>query len=170
MRVTLAYTTDVQHSNVSYYTIIADYRNYLRLTTRSAFASRVNLWYNEGKEARRFFMGGSWDLRGWPRWTIRGQKLWLTSQELRFPFVDQLGIRFPFAGLTFSSIRGAIYADAGGAWDTKYIDTKGSLGVGIRFNLGGVVVLRYDIGKRVEDNMNKLQHGLFYQFFFGWDF
>ena len=73
-------------------------------------------------------------------------------------------------GLTFSSIRGAIYADAGGAWDTKYVDTKGSLGVGIRFNLGGVVVLRYDIGKRVEKNMSKLQHGLFYQFFFGWDF
>jgi hypothetical protein len=170
MRLTLAYTTDVQHSNVSYYTVIADYRNYLRLSTRSAFASRVNLWYNEGKEARRFFMGGSWDLRGWPRWTIRGQKLWLTSQELRFPFVDQLGIRFPFAGLTFSSIRGALYADAGGAWDTKYIDTKGSIGWGIRFNLGGVVVLRYDIGKRIEDNMSKLQHGLFYQFFFGWDF
>jgi len=170
MRLTLAYTTDVQHSNVSYYTMIADYRNYLRLSTRSAFASRVNLWYNEGKEARRFFMGGSWDLRGWPRWTIRGQKLWLTSQELRFPFIDQLGIRFPFAGLSFSSIRGALFADAGGAWDTKYTDTKGSIGGGIRFSLGGALVLRYDIGKRIENNMSKLQRGLFYQFFFGWDF
>lgn len=169
-RLTLAYTVDVQHSNVSYYTVIADYRNYLRLTTRSALASRATLWYNDGKEARRFFMGGSWDLRGWPRWEIRGQKIWFTSHELRFPFVDQLALRFPFGGIAFSSIRGALFADLGGAWDQKYTETKGSLGAGVRFNLGGVVVLRYDIGKRVEQNLAHLQKGLFYQFFFGWDF
>ena len=169
-RLTLAYTTDIQHSNVSYYSFIADYRNYWRLSTRSSFASRFNLWYNDGKEARRFFMGGSWDLRGWPRWEIRGQKIWFTSQELRFPFVDQVGIRFPFTGFSLSSIRGALFADMGGAWDTQYTDTKGSVGAGIRFNLGGLVVLRYDIGKRIEDNMSRFQDGLFYQFFFGWDF
>ena len=169
-RFTLAYTTDLQHSNVNYYTIIADYRNYWRLSTRSAFASRVNLWYNDGKEARRFFMGGSWDLRGWPRWEIRGQKIWFVSNELRFPFVDQLGIRFPFGGIAFNSIRGALFADVGGAWDTKYTDTKGSVGAGVRFNIGGILVLRYDIGKRIENNMANFQEGLFYQFFFGWDF
>lgn len=169
-RLTLAYTTDVQHSNVSYYTIIADYRNYLRLTTRSALASRVTLWYNDGKEARRFFMGGSWDLRGWPRWETRGQKIWFTSHELRFPFVDQLGIRFPFGGVAFSSIRGAVFSDFGGAWDSRYKETKGSVGAGVRFNLGGFLVLRYDIGKRIENNLAQFQKGLFYQFFFGWDF
>ena len=170
LKLTLAYTTDVQHSNVSYYTIIADYRHYLRLSTRSALASRIHVWYNDGKEARRFFMGGSWDLRGWQRWSIRGQKLWLTSHELRFPFIDQLGIRFPFGGISFGSIRGALFADAGGAWDTKYIDTKGSVGAGVRLNLGGVLVLRYDIGKRIEKNLSRFQEGLFHQFFFGWDF
>ena len=169
-RLELAYTTDVQHSNVSYYTIIADHRNYWRLSTRSTLASRVNLWYNDGKEARRFFMGGSWDLRGWPRWEILGQKIWFMSHELRFPFVDQLALRFPFGGLAFSSIRGALFTDVGGAWDTQYTDTKGSVGAGIRFNFGGIVVLRYDIGKRIENNMAKFQDGLFYQFFFGWDF
>lgn len=169
-RFTLAYTTDVQHSNVSYYTIIADYRHYLRLTTRSALASRVTLWYNDGKEARRFFMGGSWDLRGWPRWEIRGQKIWFTSHELRFPFVDQLGIRFPFGGVAFSSIRGAVFSDIGGAWDSRYRETKGSVGAGVRFNLGGFLVLRYDVGKRIENNLASFQKGLFYQFFFGWDF
>jgi outer membrane protein assembly factor BamA len=155
---------------VNYYTILADYRNYWRLSTRSALASRFNLWYNDGKEARRFFMGGSWDLRGWPRWEIRGQKIWFTSQELRFPFVDQLAIRFPFGGIGFSSIRGAVYTDFGGAWDAKYVETLGSVGAGIRFNLGGVLVLRYDIGKRIENNLANFQEGLFYQFFFGWDF
>ncbi|MEX0602721.1 MAG: BamA/TamA family outer membrane protein, partial [Bacteroidota bacterium] len=170
MKLTLAYTTDIQYSNVGYYTVIADYRKYFRLSTRAAFASRAHLWYNEGKEARRFFMGGSWDLRGWPRWSIRGQKIWLTSHELRFPFIDELGIRFPFGGIAFGSFRGALFADAGGAWDVVYRDTKGALGGGVRLNFGGFLVLRYDIGKRIENNFSKIQEGLFHQFFFGWDF
>lgn len=169
-RLQLAYTTDIQYSNVSYYTMIADYRNYLRLSTRSAFASRFWLFYNAGKESRRFVMGGSWDLRGYPLWSIRGEKLWLTSQEIRFPFIDHLSVRLPFLGLSFSSIRGAAFIDAGGAWDSQYRETLGSTGFGIRLNLGGVLVLRYDFGKRIEDNFSRLQTGLFHQFFFGWDF
>lgn len=170
MKLELAYTTDALYSNVDYYTIIADYRHYVRLSTRTALASRINLWYNDGLEARRFFMGGSWDLRGWDLWSIRGKKIWLVSEELRFPFIDQLGIRFPFGGLSLGSIRSAVFADFGSAWDDQYMDTKGDVGFGFRWNLGGVLVLRYDIGKRLEDNMTRFQKGLFYQFFFGWDF
>ena len=168
--VTVAYTSDVQFSNVNYYSVILDYRHYLRLATRSAFASRFWLFYNDGKESRRFVMGGSWDLRGWPRWTIRGEKLWLTSQELRFPFIDQFAVQFPFGGISFWSIRGALYVDAGSAWDKSYTETLGSMGGGLRMNLGGILVLRYDIGKRIEQNFTQFQSGFFHQFFFGWDF
>jgi hypothetical protein len=167
---TLAYTSDIQYSNVNYFTVIADLRHYTRLSQRSAFASRFWLFYNHGKESRRFVMGGSWDLRGWERWSIRGEKLWLTSHELRFPFIDELAIRFPFVGLSFFSIRGALFFDAGGAWDRTYEETLGSIGGGVRMNLGGVIVLRYDVGKRIENNFGTFQDGLFYQFFFGWDF
>jgi hypothetical protein len=168
--VTLAFTSDIQYSNVNYYSVIADYRHYLRLSQRSAFASRFWIFYNDGKESRRFVMGGSWDLRGYPRWSIRGEKLWLTSQELRFPFIDQFAVQFPFGGVSFWSIRGALFFDAGGAWDTQYIETLGSIGGGLRMNFGGVLVLRYDLGKRVENNFTTFQEGLFHQFFFGWDF
>jgi len=167
---TLAYTSDIQYSNVDYFSIIGDYRHYFRLSTRSAFASRFWIFYNHGKESRLFVMGGSWDLRGYPRWSIRGEKLWLTSQELRFPFIDQFAIRFPFGGVSFWSIRGALFFDAGGAWSNVYTQTLGSVGGGLRMNLGGVLVLRYDIGKRIEDNFTHFQRGLFQQFFFGWDF
>ena len=167
---TLAYTSDIQYSNVNYYSIIGDYRNYLRLGQRSALASRFWVFYNDGRESRRFFMGGSWDLRGYRRWSIRGQKLWLMSHELRFPFIDQFAVRFPFGGLSFWSIRGALFVDAGGAWDTVYKETHGSIGGGLRMNFGGILVLRYDVGKRIEDNFNKLQDSWFHQFFFGWDF
>ena len=168
--VTLGYTTDIQYSNANYYSVIFDYRQYFRLAERSAYALRLWLFYNDGKEARRFFMGGSWDLRGYDRFSLRGKKLWLASNELRFPFLDQVAIRFPFGGLTLVGIRGALFFDAGNAWDDEYLQTLGSIGAGARLNLGGALVLRYDLGKRIEENFTKLQTGLFHQFFFGWDF
>ncbi|GJQ64095.1 MAG: peptidase S9 [Melioribacteraceae bacterium] len=169
-RVLLGYTSDIKYSNANYYSFIVDYRKYLRLTTRSAIATRASLFYNDGKEARRYFAGGSWDLRGWPRWSIRGEKLWLSSVELRFPLVDVLYLKLPIFGLAFTSIRGAFYLDAGGAWDNKYSQTLGSIGTGIRINLFNAIAFRYDIGKKIENDFNTLQPGLFYQFFFGWDF
>lgn len=169
-RLLLGYTSDIKYSNVNYFTVIADYRHYFRLGLRSAIAFRSALFYNEGKESRRYFMGGSWDLRGWPRWSIRGEKLWISSLEFRYPLIDHLRIQFPFFGLSFFSIRAATFFDAGGAWDTEYNQTLGSVGAGIRFNLFGLLVLRYDIGKKIENNFTQFQDGLFYQFFFGWDF
>jgi hypothetical protein len=167
---TLAYTSDIQYSNVNYFSIIGDYRHYTRLGRRSALASRFWVFYNDGKESRRFVMGGSWDLRGFDRWSIRGEKLWLMSHELRFPFIDELTVRFPFIGLSFFAFRGALFFDAGSAWDDAYRETLGSVGGGVRLNLGGYMVLRYDVGKRIENNFNRFQDGIFHQFFFGWDF
>jgi hypothetical protein len=167
---TLAYTQDVQYGNVGYYSAIADYRIYTRTSERTSFASRFTVMMNEGLEARRFFMGGSWDMRGWNRWSIRGKKLWFMSHEFRFPFVDQLAVKFPFANFGFGSFRAATFFDAGAAWDKRYRTTLGSIGAGLRWNIGGFLVLRYDVGKRIINDFNELQTGLFYQFFFGWDF
>ncbi len=169
-RILFGYTGDIKYSNVNYFSFIADLRHYFRLSLRSALAVRTSIFYNQGKEARRYFMGGSWDLRGWPRWSIRGEKLWISSMEFRFPLVDQISIKFPFLGIGFFGIRGAAFFDAGGAWDTKYNSTLGSIGGGLRMNLFGAIVLRYDIGKKIENNFKQFQPKLFYQFFFGWDF
>ena len=169
-RILLGYTGDIKYSNVDFLSFIADFRQYLRLGLRTALAFRSALMFNEGKEARRYFMGGSWDLRGWPRWSIIGEKLWISSLEFRFPLVDQIKIQFPFVDLGFFGIRGAAFFDAGNAWDNVYEGTLGSVGAGLRFNLFGAIVFRYDIGKTIQNNFNKFQPGLFYQFFFGWDF
>ena len=168
--INFGYTTDVKYSNVNYFSVILDYRHYQRFALTSLVAFRAALFYNEGKGSRLYFIGGSWDLRGWPRFGIRGQKIWFTSVELRFPLIDQLGIRFPFLNLGFPGIRGAIYYDMAGVWDSRYKDTLGTIGFGFRFNVFGVITLRYDMGKRIEDNFHTLQKGLYYQFFFGWDF
>lgn len=170
LRVLLGYTSDVKYSNVNYYSFIIDYRKYFRIGMLSTVAARTAFFINHGKEARRYFAGGSWDLRGWHRWSIRGEKLWLSSVELRFPLIDQIRIQFPFLGLSFFNLRGAAFFDAGSAWDTEYKETLGSIGFGFRINLFNAIVLRYDIGKKIEKNFAQFQPKLFYQFFFGWDF
>ena len=168
---TLSYTTDIQYSNVSYYTLILDYRRYFRISRSVAVATRLEFLMNQGKEARRWVMGGSWDLRGYDFYSIRGKRLWLGNIELRFPLINLFELRFPMGvNFDFPYIRGAAFFDAGNAWDNKYDETLGSVGLGLRINLFNIIALRYDFGKRIENNFRKFQKGLFSQFFFGWDF
>lgn len=166
--VTIANTYDLRWSNVNYYTFLIDLRQYFRLAPRLTHAIRVMLLYNEGKEARWFYLGGSWDLRGYRRWSLRGEKIALISNEIRFPFIEYLGIKFPFMGLGFRAINGALFFDAGNAWNDQWPGMVGSMGFGFRTNFAGVLVLRLDIGKTT--NFRRFTSDWFTQFFFGWDF
>ncbi len=164
-------TFDVRYSNVNYWTFLADLRYYFRLRPKLTYASRYLALMNDGRETRYYYLGGSWDMRGYRRWSIRGEKIVFTSHELRFPFIEYLGIKFPFLSMVFPGIRGALFFDAGNAWDgNNYDGLLGSLGYGFRFNFGGFLVFRLDIGKRIEDNFSRFSKDWFTQFFFGWDF
>jgi outer membrane protein assembly factor BamA len=162
------FTNDIRFNNVNYYTLIADYRRYFRLHQRVSYALRVMALRSEGNEARRFYIGGSWTLRGYPRFRIWGKNVFLLNHELRFPLVDALGIQFPFGGIGFRQLRGALFVDAGNAWEDDIVGMRGSFGIGFRMNLGGFLVLRYDIGRRTD--FNTIDDDTFYQFFFGWDY
>ena len=166
--ISLANTYDVRWSNVNYYTIWLDLRQYIRISKPFTYALRLLTLYNEGKETRWFYLGGSWDLRGYPRFSLRGEKIFLFSQELRFPLLNLLMLQFPFGSVGFPGIRGAIFLDAGNAWNDHWKGLLGSAGFGFRMNLGGVLVLRLDIGRRTD--FNKFTSRWFTQFFFGWDF
>jgi hypothetical protein len=177
--ITLGNTVDVQRSNVNFYTVIADYRRYFRLGKRVTLATRSMGSFNFGKETIKFFMGGSWDLRGYDRWTIWGENMFLFSQELRFPLIDGLAVKFPFGGLGFSTIRGAVFLDNGNAWNGPLQTMLGSYGVGARMNLIGFLVLRLDYGKTFHTDFDgsvfkpksiRINPGTFTQFFFGFDF
>ncbi len=169
-RAQLGMTHDIRFGYENYYSFIFDYRHYLRLLYTTSLAFRGSLYWNEGTTTRRYIAGGSWDLRGYPRFGLRGQKFWMTSVELRFPLIDRIALQLPFMGMSFSGIRGALFFDAGSLWDKTYEETIGSVGFGFRFNLFNIIVFRYDIGKKIENNFSRFQDGLFYQFFFGWDF
>jgi hypothetical protein len=176
----LGYTTDLRYSNVSYYTILADVRRYTRIGGDLIYALWAQLRWNEGREARRFFLGGSWDVRGYPLFGIRGRHTWLVSQELRFPLVEGIGARMPLlAPLGVSTLRGALFLDLAHAWEEEYSkripelyagETLGSVGLGVRLNLFGGFVLRYDWGWRLRDGGRRVEKRPFKQLFFGWDF
>jgi len=173
LNVTLGYTTDITDSRLNYYSFYFDFRKYIRLAAPTTLALRGQYFMNEGKQPRRFFMGGSWSLRGWPLNSIRGSKMWQANAELRFPLLNIVALRFPLGiGMDFPGIRGAVFFDAGNAWDefSYYKTTYGAFGVGVRTNVFGLVVLRYDIGKRIENDFTQIQGDLFQQFYFGFDF
>jgi hypothetical protein len=171
--ISLGYTTDISNSTENFVTLMLDFRNYFRISGPVSFALRGQFMINEGKNARRFYTGGTWSLRGWPFLSMRGTKLALANAELRFPLLDRLRLGFPENfNIDFYGIRGALYFDVGNCWDTyeESKEVEGSIGAGIRINLLGVVVLRYDFGKRIEQRFTKFQEGLFHQVYFGWDF
>ncbi len=175
--ITLGHTIDMQHNDVNFFTVILDYRRYFRLNTSMAYAVRMMGRFNQGREAFRYFMGGSWDLRLYPRWRIWGQKLFLVNHEVRFPFIDRFLVGFPFGGLGFNAIRGALFVDFGQAWDRDYEfnEVLGSLGFGLRWRIAGFLVLRYEFGRRFQIRDLDSPHlhfdkGLKKAFWFGFDF
>ena len=168
INVTVGQTTDVIRSVVNFTTLMGDVRKYFRIGPRMCWAMRLWGQFNLGRDPLPFFMGGSWDLRGYKFWSIWNPKLAFVSNEFRFPFIDEFFLGFPFGGFGISSIRGALFVDAGNAWDREFGDLKGSLGFGIRFQLGGYLVLRFDTGKKTD--FKKIYPRTFRQFFFGWDF
>ncbi|MCZ6757010.1 MAG: BamA/TamA family outer membrane protein [Bacteroidetes bacterium] len=178
-KLSAAYTTDIRYSNVSYYTLVGDFRHYLRIGRDFTFASWVMGRMNQGREARLFVMGGSWDIRGFHLFDVRGQKIWFTSHEFRFPLLNSPSIILPIlAPFGVANFRGALFFDAAHAWNEKYHDprpeinageTIGALGYGFRLNIFGVLVLRYDIGLRYRDGFKDMDKR-FRQFFFGFDF
>ncbi|MCH7818388.1 MAG: PD40 domain-containing protein [Candidatus Marinimicrobia bacterium] len=172
----IAYTNDVRFNNLNYFTLVADYRKYYRLSKRTSYAVRFMYLHSDGspdREIQLFYLGGSWTLRLYPRFRVWGTRAFIINNEYRFPFIDILGIRFPFGAIGFRGIRGALFFDTGNVYngerfDNKWETLKGSYGIGVRVRIGGFLVLRYDIGRRTD--FRNLPDTIYRQFFFGWDF
>ena len=176
-----AYTTDVAYSNTSYFTVAADARHYLRIVPDVTLASWGLFRTNLGRRARLNVLGGPWDLRGFSFLDVRAQHVAFTSQELRFPILKSPGAISPLL-LPIANLRGALFADAAHVWNGGLADyderdprdprgyagrTLGALGAGLRLNLLGPIVLRYDVGYRYVEGLPRES---FRQFFFGYDF
>jgi outer membrane protein assembly factor BamA len=120
-------------------------------------------------------------LRGYPRYSLAGSRLWLLNQEWRFPLLHALSFAFPFGNVQLPGIQGAVFADMGSSWlhtMSKPQGTWGSYGGSLRMSLGAPLVLRLDIGKRFKLGgdapvvFNNREHfnDTFVDFFFGFNY
>jgi Tol biopolymer transport system component len=147
---------------------LIDLRHYFRLGMFSALASRLFAYTSTGVEPQRIYFGGSWSFRGFDRQAFYNRNILFASHELRFPLVDNLLIGFPFGGIGFQAIRGAIFFDVGSAWDNKFDQFLGSFGTGFRMALGRIVLLRFDFSRTTD--FTKISSRTKFDFFFGWNF
>jgi hypothetical protein len=149
--VTGGLTNDLSHGRFDSWQLWGDARRYLRTSLRSAVAARVIGYWAGGERPRRVNIGGTWFLRGYPRYYyVVGTRAWLVNLEWRFPLTNYLTIGFPFGPARFPGIQGALFADLGRAWSASSHDrgTLGSTGLGFRFPIASPLVLRLDWGWR----------------------
>jgi len=142
LNLTFGNTYDFAFSRVNYLILLADLRQYQRLSLRTAYAVRLLYLMNQGRETRQYYLGGSWDLRLYPRLGFTGQRIFLLSQELRFPLFDAIGFWTPIGSFGFNGLSGALFLDAGNAWNDDFGKIYGSFGLGTRLRLGNLLVLR----------------------------
>ena len=135
------------------YTVVyTDLRKYLFFAKRYAFAFRFSGGTIQGDTNQKFSMDYYNGVRGLSE-DYLGNNKFVVSAELRYPFIDNLQMSFPFP-LYFYQIRGSAFVDAGSIWDDNYNlkladngkleDLKMSVGFGPRINLGYFVV-KFDV-------------------------
>ncbi|MGH7500399.1 MAG: hypothetical protein ACREL7_01450 [Longimicrobiales bacterium] len=161
--------------------IQADYRRYFRTSLYTAYALRAYAFYSDGAIPGRAPLGGSHMLRGYPRFSLAGSRLWLVNQEWRFPMLNGLALAFPFGTVRLPGIQGAVFADIGSSWLENQEGAGGawgSYGIGFRSSIGPPLVLRLDIGRRFKTDApppvifgggNRF-NDTFIDFFFGFNF
>ncbi len=165
---TLGLTMNLNKGQAYNKLILCDFRKYIRLKKNSCYAIRVMGFTSSGKEPQRLYLGGSWSLRGYDWRAFYGRHLILLNNELRYPLIDNLSIGFPFGKISLHAIRGALFFDAGNAWEDEFDQLYGSFGIGARISLGYVMVLRFDISRTTD--FKKINKKTDFDFFFGWNF
>jgi len=96
-------------------------------------------------------------LRGEEYYSLSGDRYGLVNWELRFPMIQYFAMKYPLP-IILSNIMGAIFTDVGAAWtgtdfkggtgendQNRLRDIKTGFGIGMRMNLFGFALLRYDI-------------------------
>jgi len=146
-----------------YSLLFADFRKYFAISfPRYSIAYRLSSGATLGENERIFFIGGPFTFRGADWGRLTGTRMAYSNLEFRFPLLPFLPIQYDF-------LTGVAFFDAANAWgmdrfglSTPFNDDnpddffnygiKTSYGLGFRFNLGGLLVLRWDfVLKRPHD-------------------
>ena len=149
--ISLGRSFDLKGSEYESTTLHVDIRNYINFGSEVVFAQRFvnrNAW---GSDLQLFYLGGSWDLRGYDFRSFAGKRTYLLNNEIRFPLVDRLLLGLPIGEIEFPLFRGSIFLDAGKVegfiMDTEWM---GSVGTGVEMNLGYLPVIRVNFVRRTD--------------------
>jgi hypothetical protein len=144
------FVTDLSAARVENFTLVADYRRYVRTSLYSALALRLFGYYSGGAIPGRIAMGGPYTLRLYPFLGFIGSRAWLTSLEWRFPLLNELALGFPFGTIRFPGVQAAPFLDLAQVWleDRDPQGIWGSYGIGFRMPILFPIVLRLDVGWR----------------------
>jgi hypothetical protein len=169
LNIAVGNSIDLQGSRYESSTLHFDIRNYINLTDRLVFAQRFvsrNAW---GSDLQLFYLGGSWDLRGYDFREFAGKSILLLNNELRFPLLDRLLVRFPFGHIDFPLFRGSLFFDIGSA-RRFYSNTGllGSFGTGVEMNLGYLPVIRVNFSRLTD--FETVEKDLKIDFFIGFNY
>jgi outer membrane protein assembly factor BamA len=144
--------------SLQYVTYSGDYRKYWSLTPGYQLAFRSAGVRSQGRDAQVFEVGGYSTIRGYRDFDLRGTSVGFTNLEVRFPFINALGVVGPLP-IGFFNLRGAVFADVGAVWSDddqlrlfdrtdegkrRMRDLKSSVGVGARSSLG-FLLLKLDV-------------------------
>ena len=174
---TAGVVSDITHGVFENWIGSVDVRRYFRTSLQSAVAIRALGYASEGVRPRAISIGGTWFLRGYPRYDGigTGTRAWLMNSEWRFPITNFVTVGFPFGAVRFPQVQGALFADAGQAWYKSEYDERvmGSAGIGFRVGLVPGLVLRWDVGRRYSfngDQDDPMYKSRFVNFFFGYNY
>ena len=176
--VTGGVVSDVTHGAFENWLGQVDVRRYLRTSQQAAIALRALGYVSEGMRPRAIQVAGSWMLRGYPRYSLSGTHAWLANAEWRFPIANYVTVGFPFGAARFPPVRGALFVDAGQAWNRGEYEDRvlGAMGMGFRMSVVPGLVLRLDVGRRfsfggaADANAGDYYRRRFVDLFFGYDY
>ena len=152
----------ISGNSLEYQTLSADFRRYWDLTSGYTWAMRGLAAGSWGRDPQAFRLGGFSTLRGYRDFDIVGSRALMVTQELRFPFIQQLGVVGPVPLGSFN-LKGALFTDAGMVWNDgdplrfTEVDERGrhlaspllSFGAGIRSYVW-FALLKLDVGWRTD--------------------
>jgi hypothetical protein len=148
---TAGVVTDLQNARLDSYLLTADVRHYYRTGLRTALAVRGFGFYSAGQRPERITIGGSYALRGYPRYAyVAGDRAVMGNVEWRFPITNYLSLGLPVGELRLPGVEGALFGDLGRAWSEQSTARGwlGAYGLGLRMSLFSALVLRLDLGWR----------------------
>lgn len=151
LNVSFGNTLDLEGESYENRTLNVDVRHYIPFSDRVVLAQRVITRKSWGSDIQLFYLGGSWDLRGYRFRQFVGTSTFLFNTELRFPLVDRFIVKFPVGAIEFPLFRGSLFIDAGRAsgfiYDSGWI---GSLGTSVELCLGYLPVARVNFSRRTD--------------------